>query len=75
MTYLILGSLFTTAAFLAYFFALSLSDVVKVTPLSNTTPLFALALLTLFRQGETIRAGTVAGAVVTVAGILFVVAG
>jgi len=46
-----------------------------VTPLSNTTPLFALALLVLFRQGETIRAGTVAGAALTVAGILFVVAG
>jgi len=73
--YLIVGSLFTTGGFLAYFIALNLSEVVRVTPLANTTPLFALALLVLLRQGEAIRASTVAGAVLTVAGILFVVAG
>jgi drug/metabolite transporter (DMT)-like permease len=73
--YLVAGSIVTTAAFLAYFLALSLSDVVKVTPLSNTTPLFALALLALFRQGEGIRPATVAGASLTVLGVIFVVAG
>ncbi|HXF83329.1 MAG TPA: DMT family transporter [bacterium] len=73
--YLVAGSIVTTAAFLAYFLALSLSDVVKVTPLSNTTPLFALVLLALFRQGEAIRPATVAGAILTVLGVIFVVAG
>jgi len=69
------GALLTTAAFLAYFAALNLSEVVRVTPLANTTPVFALALLALFRQEETVRAGTVAGAVLTVAGVLLVVIG
>jgi len=69
---LIVSALFTTGGFLSYFYALSLSEVVRVTPLSNTTPLFALLLLALFRQ-EAIRPATVTGAVVTVAGILFVV--
>ncbi|HEU5298069.1 MAG TPA: DMT family transporter [bacterium] len=73
--FLVAGSVLTTGAFLAYFVALSVSDLVKVSPLSNTTPLFALALLALFRQHEVIRAGTVAGAVLTVLGVLFVVAG
>jgi len=71
---LIVSAVFTTGGFLAYFYALSLSDVVRVTPLSNTTPLFALLLLALFRQ-EPVRPGTVAGAVLAVAGILFVVSG
>lgn len=71
---LIISAIFTTGGFLSYFYALSLSEVVRVTPLSNTTPLFALLLLALFRQ-ERIRAATVAGAVLTVAGILFVVRG
>lgn len=75
LSYLFAGSVFTTAAFLSYFVALSISDLVKVSPLSNTTPLFALALLALFRQPEMIRAATVAGAVLTVLGVLFVVAG
>ena len=69
---LITGAVFTTGGFLSYFYALSLSEVVRVTPLSNTTPLFALLLLALFRQ-ERIRAATVAGAMLTVVGILFVV--
>jgi drug/metabolite transporter (DMT)-like permease len=71
---LVISAIFTTGGFLSYFYALSLSEVVRVTPLSNTTPLFALLLLALFRQ-ERIRAATVAGAVLTVAGILFVVRG
>ena len=71
---LIVSAVFTTGGFLSYFYALSLSEVVRVTPLSNTTPLFALILLAMFRQ-ETIRRATVAGALLTVAGILFVVSG
>jgi len=71
---LIISSIFTTGGFLSYFYALSLSEVVRVTPLSNTTPLFALLLLAMFRQ-ERIRAATVAGAMLTVAGILFVMRG
>ena len=69
---LIVSAFFTTGGFLSYFYALSLSDVVRVTPLSNTTPLFALLLLAMFRQ-ETIRPSTVTGALLTLAGILFVV--
>ncbi|MDQ7842673.1 MAG: DMT family transporter [Armatimonadota bacterium] len=75
LSYLVAGGIFTTGGFLAYFFALSRSEVVRVTPLANTSPLFALALLALFREGETIRAATVAGAVLTVAGVLLVVVG
>lgn len=75
LAYLIVGSLVTTAAFLSYFFALNISDLVRVTPLGNTTPLFALLLLYLFRQGEAIRARTVVGAVLTVAGVVFVALG
>jgi len=71
---LIVSALFTTGGFLSYFYALSLSEVVRVTPLSNTTPLFALFLLAVFHQ-ETIRAATVVGALLTVAGVLFVVIG
>jgi drug/metabolite transporter (DMT)-like permease len=71
---LVISAVFSTGGFLSYFYALSLSQVVRVTPLSNTTPLFALLLLAMFRQ-ERIRAATVAGAILTVAGILFVVSG
>jgi drug/metabolite transporter (DMT)-like permease len=73
--YLVAGSVVTTAAFLAYFVALNLSEVVRVTPLANTTPLFALALLAVFRQQETVGGGTAAGVVLTVLGILLVVSG
>jgi drug/metabolite transporter (DMT)-like permease len=74
MALLIVSAVFTTGGFLSYFYALSLSEVVRVTPLSNTTPLFAMLLLAIFRQ-ETIRAATVVGALLTVAGVLFVVIG
>lgn len=71
---LIISAVFTTGGFLSYFYALSISEVVRVTPLANTTPLFALLLLAVFRQ-EPIRAATVAGVLLTVAGVLFVVLG
>ena len=75
LTYLIAGGLLTTGGFLSYFAALNLGDVVRVTPLSNTTPLLALGLLYLFRQIETVAPATVAGAVLAVAGVLLVVSG
>jgi drug/metabolite transporter (DMT)-like permease len=74
MLLLIISAVFTTGGFLSYFYALSLSEVVRVTPLSNTTPLFAMLLLAVFRQ-EAIRPATVVGALLTVAGVLFVVIG
>lgn len=75
LAYLIAGGLLTTGGFLAYFLALNLGEVVRVTPLSNTTPLFAVALLLAFRQIEKVAPTTVAGAALTVAGILLVVSG
>lgn len=72
--YLIVGALVTTGAFLSYFFALNISELVRVTPLGNTTPLFALLLLYLFRQ-EAIRARAVIGALLAVAGVVFVALG
>jgi uncharacterized membrane protein len=74
MVLLIISAVFSTGGFLSYFYALSLSEVVRVTPLSNTTPLFAMFLLAVFHQ-ETVRAATVVGALLTVAGVLFVVIG
>lgn len=74
MTVLVVSALFTTAAFLSYFYALSSTQAVRVSPLSNTTPLFALLFLALSRQ-ERIRAATVVGALLAVAGVLFVVTG
>jgi uncharacterized membrane protein len=68
------GGLLTTGGFLAYYLALHLGDVVRVTPLSNTTPLFAVALLYVFRQVETVAPATALGAIVAVAGVLLVAA-
>src|SRR2546429_8994199 len=53
--------------------SLSLGDVVVVTPLSNTTPLFVVALLSAFRQVERGTAHIVLGAALTVAGVLLIV--
>ena len=59
----------------AYYLALNLGDVVVVTPLSNTTPLFAVALLFAFRQVERVTAPTAIGAVLAGAGVLLIVGG
>ncbi|MGH2361336.1 MAG: DMT family transporter [bacterium] len=75
LTYLVAGGLLTTAGFLSYFLALSLGDIVRVTPLGNTTPIFAVGLLYMFRQIEKVAPNTALGAVLTVVGILFVVGG
>lgn len=74
-TYLVAGGLLTTAGFLSYFLALNLGDIVRVTPLSNTSPIFAVMLLYTFRQIEKITPSTTLGAILTVAGIIFVVGG
>ncbi len=73
--YVIAAGLLSTGGFLAYFEALNLGEVVRVTPLANTTPLFAIILLRVFRQTETVTASTVLGTVVAVGGILFVLGG
>ncbi len=75
LVYLIGAGLLSTGGFLAYFFALDLGDVVRVTPLSNTTPLFAVALLRAFRQVETVTANAFFGVLLAVSGILLVVTG
>lgn len=73
--WLVAGGLLTTGGFLSYYLALHRGDVVRVTPLSNTTPLFAVALLYAFRQVETVAAATALGAVLAVAGVLLVATG
>lgn len=75
LTFLIAGGLLTTAGFLSYFLALNLGDIVRVTPLGNTSPIFAVGLLYMFRQIEKVAPSTTLGAILTVAGVLFVVGG
>jgi uncharacterized membrane protein len=75
LIYLIAGGVLSTGGFLAYYLALNLGDVVRVTPLSNTSPLFAVLLLLVFHEVERLTRSTIAGAVITVAGILLVLVG
>ena len=75
LTYLVAGGLLTTAGFLSYFLALNLGDIVRVTPLGNTSPIFAVGLLYMFRQIESVARSTSLGAILTVAGVVFVVGG
>src|SRR2546428_6348910 len=75
LVWLIASGLLTTGGFLAYYLALSLGDVVIVTPLSNTTPLFAVALLYAFRQVERVTAHTAIGAALAAAGVLLIFGG
>lgn len=73
---LIASALLSTVAFLAYFLALAQGDVSRVTPLSNTTPLFAILLLHfVFRRVETVTRRTLAGALLAVAGVILVMQG
>ncbi len=69
--YLIAAGLLSSGGFLTYFLALDLGDIVRVTPLANTTPLFALAFLRLFHS-EPVTRTTVLGALLVVSGVLFV---
>ena len=73
--WLVAGGLLTTGGFLSYYLALHRGDVVRVTPLSNTTPLFSVALLYVFRQVETVAPATALGAALAVAGVLLVATG
>lgn len=75
LTFLVAGGLLTTAGFLSYFLALNLGDIVRVTPLGNTSPIFAVGLLYMFRQIESVAPSTSLGAILTVVGIVFVVGG
>jgi drug/metabolite transporter (DMT)-like permease len=61
LVWLITGGLLTSGGFLAYYLALGRGDLVQVTPLSNTTPLFAVILLYAFRQVERVTASTAVG--------------
>jgi len=71
MKYLIAAGLLSSGGFLTYFLALDLGDIVRVTPLANTTPLFALAFIRLFHSEPVTRA-TLLGALLVVSGVLFV---
>ncbi len=73
--YLIAGGILSTGGFLAYYLALNLGEVVRVTPLSNTSPLFAVLLLLMFREVERVTTSTVAGAALAVAGVVLVMIG
>lgn len=70
---MIAAALLSSGGFLSYFLALGLGEVSRVTPLSNTTPLFAVLLLQLgFRHVEGVSRRTFAGVLLTLAGIFFV---
>lgn len=71
---MVAGALLTSGGFLAYFLALNLGDASRVTPLSNTTPLFAVLLIRFaFRDVEQVTRRTLLGAALTVAGVILVV--
>ncbi len=73
---MVAAGLLSSGGFLAYFLALNLGDASRVTPLSNTTPLFAILLLRYaFRHVEHVTRCTWAGAALTVAGVILVVSG
>jgi len=73
---MLLAGLLSSGGFLAYFLALNLGAASRVTPLSNTTPLFAILLLRYaFRTVEPVARRTLAGAVLAVAGVILVVRG
>ena len=73
---MLMAALLSSGGFLAYFMALNLGDASRVTPLSSTTPLFALLLLRYgFRHVERVARRTLVGAALTVAGVILVVGG
>lgn len=73
---LLTAGILSSGGFLAYFLALNLGEVSRVTPLSNTTPLFAVLLLRFaFRHVERVTRRTLVGAALTVAGVILVVSG
>ncbi len=73
---MVAAALLSSGGFLSYFLALGLGEVSRVTPLSNTTPLFAVLLLqTGFRHVEGVSRRTFAGVALTVVGIFLVLRG
>jgi transporter family protein len=73
---MLLAGLLSSGGFLTYFLALNLGAASRVTPLSNTTPLFAVLLLRFaFRHVETVTRRTLIGAALTVSGVILVIAG
>jgi uncharacterized membrane protein len=75
LAYLIAGSLLSACSFLAYNIALNQGEVVRVGPLNNTAPVFALGMLYVFRHIETVALRTAMGVIVTVVGSLLVIMG
>jgi len=73
---MVAAALLSSGGFLAYFLALGLGDVSRVTPLSNTTPLFAVLLLQAgFRHVEGVPRRTFAGVALAVLGVVLVLRG
>ncbi|MGH2452394.1 MAG: EamA family transporter [bacterium] len=73
---MVAAALLSSGGFLAYFLALGLGDVSRVTPLSNTTPLFAVLLLQAgFRHVEGVSRRTFAGVALAVLGVVLVLLG
>ncbi len=73
---LLMTSLCTTCGQLAYFLALSLGEVSRVTLLINSAPIFTLVLLRFaFRGIESVTWKTAVGAGLTIAGVIVVATG
>jgi len=71
--YLLATGLCWTASISAYFLALSLADAVVVVPIFNSSPLFTVGLgLLLFEGSESPTRATLAGALVTVCGVVLI---
>ena len=71
--YLLLTGICWTASISTYFLALSLADAVVVVPIFNSSPLFTVALgLLLFEGSESPTRATLAGALVTVCGVILI---
>lgn len=71
--YFSLGGCFSGVAALLSYLALNLGTIVVVGPLTNIFPLFGIALSAIFlRDVETVTRWIVAGALVTVLGVIFI---
>lgn len=71
--YLVITGVFWTTAIATYFLALSLADAVVVVPIFNSSPLFTVALgLLVFQDARAPTLATLAGAVVTVVGVILI---
>jgi len=74
--YLLVTGLCWTASISTYFLALSLADAVVVVPIFNSSPLFTVALgFLLFEGHESPTRATLAGAAITVCGVVLITVG